>query len=209
MVTVGITGNVASGKTSVAERWRAAGVPVIDADVIGHAVLAGNREVQEELVKEFGGGILDYDENIDRRALAEKAFASSEKTAKLNAIVHPPLLEELDAELAEAREGGHDVVAIDAALIFEFHLEEVLDRVVLVHAPRSLRTDRLERERGMTREQIERIMEAQLPDAEKAPASDYVIENDGTIDELRDRADTVLAAIRQEIEQGEEEVHDA
>ncbi|MDX1624641.1 MAG: dephospho-CoA kinase [Gemmatimonadota bacterium] len=205
MITVGITGNVASGKTTVAERWRDAGVPVIDADAIGHAVLAENEEVQEELVKEFGGAILDYEENIDRRALREKAFASPEKTAKLNAIVHPPLLERLDAELTRAREEGRDLAAVDAALVFEFHLDEVLDRVVLVTAPRELRMDRLRRARGLGEEEIERIMAAQLPDDAKAPESDYVIVNDGTIDQLRDRADVVLEAIRQESETREEE----
>lgn len=208
MISVGITGNVASGKTTVADRWREAGARVIDADRIGHEVVAGDPAVREALVREFGGAILDYDGEIDREALGRRAFSTPEGVARLNAIVHPPLLERLDAALAEAARLGEDVVAVDAALVFEFHLDEVLDRIVLVTAPRDVRAERLMRERGMGEDRIEGIMAAQQPDAEKAPDSDYVIVNDGSLDDLRRRADAVLAAIRREADDTSEEVAD-
>jgi dephospho-CoA kinase len=196
MMTVGLTGNVASGKTTVADRWRESGVTVIDADRLGHAVLEEDAEAREALVREFGGGILGPDGRIDRSALGEAAFSAPGRIASLNAIVHPPLLERLDRELEQARESGAELAVVDAALVFEFGLGEVLDAIVLVTAPARIREERLREARGMDAERIARIMETQMPDEEKVEACDYVIVNDGSIDRLRAEADAVLAAIR-------------
>ncbi|MDX1661906.1 MAG: dephospho-CoA kinase [Gemmatimonadota bacterium] len=200
MRAIGLTGNVASGKTTVADRWRKAGVRVVDADAIGHAVIAEDADVREELIREFGGGILDYDEEIDRGRLGEKAFQTPEKTKRLNDIVHPPLLERLDEELEAAADAGEPMIVVDAALVFEFHLHEVLDEVVLVTAPREIRADRLRRERGLADETIDAIMAAQLSDTDKIDESDYVIVNDGSIEDLYARADAVLDSIREELD---------
>ena len=208
MLTVGLTGNVASGKTSVADRWRESGVTVIDADRVGHAVLEEDAEAREALVREFGDGILTADGRIERAALGEAAFSAPGRIARLNAIVHPPLLERLDQELERAREAGSELAVVDAALVFEFGLGEVLDGIVLVTAPARIREDRLREARGMDAERFARIMETQMPDEEKVEASDYVIVNDGSIERLRAEADAVLAAIRDsmdEFSQGEED----
>ena len=208
MMTVGLTGNVASGKTTVAERWRESGVTVIDADRLGHAVLEEDAEVREALETEFGGRILDADGRIDRAALGEAAFSAPGRIASLNAIVHPPLLERLDQELERARRSGAKLAVVDAALVFEFGLGEVLDAIVLVTAPARTREERLREARGMDAERFARIMETQMPDEEKVEACDYVIVNDGSIDRLRAEADAVLAAIRDsmdEYSEGEED----
>jgi dephospho-CoA kinase len=208
MLTVGLTGNVASGKTTVADRWRESGVTVIDADRLGHAVLDEDAEAREALVREFGAGILAADGRIERAALGEAVFSTPGRIAILNAIVHPPLLERLDRELERAREAGAELAVVDAALVFEFGLGEVLDAIVLVTAPARLREERLREARGMDAERFARIMETQMPDEEKVEASDYVIVNDGSIERLRAEADAVLAAIRDsmdEYSEGEED----
>jgi dephospho-CoA kinase len=201
VLTVGLTGNVASGKTTVADRWRELGVTVVDADRMGHEVLDEDAEAREALVAEFGPGIVGSGGGIDRAALGDAAFASPARVARLNAIVHPPLLERLDRELERARESGAELAVVDAALVFEFGLGEVLDVLVLVTAPASVREERLRRSRGMDAERFRRIMETQVPDDEKVEASDYVILNDGSIDALRERADAVLAAIRESMDE--------
>lgn len=208
MITVGLTGNAASGKTTVADWWREAGVAVIDADRIGHEVLAEDRAVREALVREFGGGILDAAGAIDRQALGQRAFATPEGVDRLNALVHPPLLERLDRALSEAGERGSTLFVVDAALIFEFHLDEALDRIVLVTAPDEVRARRLRERRGLTGEAIERLRAAQLSDSEKLADSDYVIVNDGTLADLRRSADVVLEALRMESTNPYEEVDD-
>ena len=201
MLTVGLTGNVASGKTTVADRWREAGVAVVDADRLGHEVLAEDAAAREALVAEFGGGILAPDGEIDRAALGAAAFASPARVARLNAIVHPPLLERLDRELERTRAAGAELAVVDAALVFEFGLGEVLDLLVLVTAPAREREERLRRERGMDTERFRRIMETQIPDDEKVAACDYVIVNDGSIERLQEEADAVLAAIRESMDE--------
>lgn len=196
MTSIGLTGNVASGKTTVADRWREAGVRVIDADRLGHAVLVEDEAARKALVEAFGGEILDGAGAIDRDTLSERAFATDDGILRLNAIVHPPLLERLRAELDHAASEGEVLAVVDAALIFEFGLDGDLDVVVLVVAPGELRAERLRRSRGLDDKRIERIMGAQLPDAEKEAASDYVIVNDGSLEALRAAADRVLADIR-------------
>lgn len=208
MTTVGLTGNVASGKTTVANRWRESGVTVIDADRLGHAVLEEDAEARAALVKEFGGGILDADGGIDRGALGKAAFSGPGRVASLNAIVHPPLLERLDGELERAREAGAELAVVDAALVFEFGLGDVLDAIVLVTAPARVREERLRETRGMDAERFARITETQMPDEEKVEACDYVIVNDGSIERLRAEADAVLAALRDSMEEYSEEEED-
>lgn len=198
MITVGLTGNVAGGKTVVADRWRVAGVPVIDADRLGHAVLAVDRDAQEALIEAFGKGIVGADGSIDRATLGRRAFRSPVDTARLNAIVHPPLLQRLEREIEAHEREGHNVVVIDAALIFEFGIPDELDRIVLVTAPRELRVERLVQQRGLSTDRIEELMAAQMADAEKVDRSDYVIVNDGSIELLLEKADAVLADIQRE-----------
>jgi dephospho-CoA kinase len=199
VITVGLTGNIAGGKTVVADRWRDAGVVVIDADHLGHAVLTDDSEARAALIDAFGTGILDAAGSIDRVALGERAFRSPHDTARLNTIVHPPLLERLGRKIDAARLKGHDTVVVDAALIFEFGIPEDLDRIVLVTASRELRAERLARQRGLSPERIEELMAAQMPDIEKVDRSDYVIVNDGSIELLREKADAVLADIQEEV----------
>lgn len=196
MIRVGVTGNVASGKSAVADRWREAGVQVIDADRVGHDVLREDPAARAALVEAFGEEILDADGAVDRAALRLKAFATDDGVRRLNAIVHPPLVRRLRAELARAESDGEPLAVVDAALVFEFGFDEKLDAVVLVTAPRGLRAERLRQSRHLDEATIERVMAAQLPDAEKEAASDYVIVNDGSLEALRAAADRVLAAIR-------------
>jgi dephospho-CoA kinase len=196
MIAIGLTGNVASGKSTVADRWRESSVRVIDADRLGHAVLGEDEAAKEALIDAFGGDILAADGSIDRALLGERAFAAADGVGRLNAIVHPPLLERLRGQLERAGSEGEPLVVVDAALVFEFGFDQELDAVVLVTAPPEVRAERLRRTRGLDDERIARIMEAQRPDAEKEAMSDYVVVNDGSLDELEAAADRTLAKIR-------------
>ena len=196
MISIGLTGNVASGKTTVADRWREAGVRVIDADRLGHAVLVEDEAAKEALVVAFGEGILAADGSIDRTALGERAFAAADGVRRLNSIVHPPLLERLRDELERSRGDEEPLAVVDAALVFEFGMDEDLDAVVLVTTPPEVRAERLRRTRGLDDERIARIMAAQMPDAEKVDRSDYVVVNDGSLEELVAAADRTLTRIR-------------
>jgi dephospho-CoA kinase len=196
VISIGLTGNVASGKTTVADRWREAGVRVIDADRLGHAVLREDEAAREELLRAFGERILAPDGSIDRAALGERAFTDDDGIRRLNGIVHPPLLERLRAELKWAEGDEEPLAVVDAALVFEFGMDDDLDAVVLVTAPPEVRAERLRRTRGLDDGQIVRLMAAQIPDAEKEDRSDYVVANDGSLEELEAAADRTLVRIR-------------
>jgi dephospho-CoA kinase len=196
VISIGLTGNVASGKTTVADRWREAGVRVIDADRLGHAVLREDEAAREELLRAFGERILAPDGSIDRAALGERAFTDDDGVRRLNGIVHPPLLERLRAELERAEGDEEPLAVVDAALVFEFGMDDDLDAVVLVTAPPEVRAERLRRTRGLDDGQIVRLMAAQIPDAEKEDRSDYVVVNDGSLEELEAAADRTLVRIR-------------
>jgi dephospho-CoA kinase len=159
-------------------------------------VLGKDEEAKGALIEAFGGDIVAADGSIDRAALGERAFADDDGVRRLNAIVHPPLLERLRGELEQAGRDGEPLVVVDAALVFEFGLDRDLDAVVLVTAPRHLRAERLRRTRGLDDERIARVMAAQMPDAEKEDRSDYLVLNDGSIEELEVAADRTLAKIR-------------
>ncbi len=195
MLTVGLTGNVASGKTTVADHWRAAGVAVVDADRLGHAALE-EPAVRAALVEAFGPQVMAGGA-VDREVLGRAAFAAPERTRRLDEIVHPPLLARLVAELERLEREGRDLAVVDAALVFEFGLDEDLDRVVLVTAPRGLREERL-KERGLEADRIGGVMAAQEPDRDKVERSDYVIVNDGSLARLGEEADRVLDALKRD-----------
>lgn len=196
MIAVGLTGNAASGKTVVADRWRDAGVHVVDADRLGHAVLESDDEAKRALVAAFGDAIVRADGTIDRGRLGDAAFASREALDRLNAIVHPPLIERLRVAIESARHESEPLVVIDAALVFEFGLDCELDLIVLVTAPRELRERRLRERVGLADERIRQLLAAQMPDVEKVDRCDYVIVNDGSIELLHRKADFVLADLR-------------
>lgn len=199
MISIGLTGNAASGKTVVADRWRESGVHVIDADRLGHRVLESDADARRALVTEFGPEVARSDGSIDRGRLGDAAFASRERLDRLNAIVHPPLIEKLRGEIETARMEGEAMVVVDAALVFEFGLDRDLDRIVLVTAPRELREQRLRERVGLNEERVSRLLAAQMPDVEKADRCDYVIVNDGSLELLYQKADIVLADLRRTV----------
>lgn len=203
MLTVGLTGNAGSGKTTVADAWREQGVDVIDADRIGHEVLEDDRDVRRALAIEFGEHVLEPSANADagpvrRGELARRAFASPEATAALNRIVHPPLRRRVQRRLHDARVRGTRLVVVDAALIFELRMEDEFDRIVLVTAPADLRRRRL-RDRGVDEALLDGLFASQIPDAGKTSRSHFVLRNDDTPDALRSAARVVLDRLRAEV----------
>ena len=199
MLTIALTGNAASGKSTVAQVWREEGVEVIDADLMARDLVDGDRDLRRALAIEFGEHVLEPSANADtgalrRDELARRAFATPERTRALNRLIHPPLMELLEKRLAEARRGNGRLVAVDAALIFELGVEERFDAIVLVTARREARMERLQR-RGLDEATIQGLIASQIPDAEKAARADYVLANDGSLDELRAAAHETLARI--------------
>lgn len=185
---IGLTGGIASGKSTVAFRLRERGAFVADADEVSREVME-SRSVLDEVRASFGDGVFFEDGTLDRRELARLAFSTAEGAAKLNAITHPAIAARL-LELARgAEEAGFPLVFADAALLIEAGFHNHCDGVWLVTANEETRLKRIMERDGSSREEAENRIARQLPDSEKIPFASYIIENDGSLEELLEKVD--------------------
>jgi dephospho-CoA kinase len=195
MLNVALTGNVASGKSTVASLFRRWGAVVIDADQLVREVQAPGTPVLTAIVRHFGPGVLRPDGTLDRGQLRAMVLASPAALSDLNAIVHPAVNRLRRLRVAEARDAGARVVVTDIPLLFEVADPDSFDIVVLVDAPEDLRRQRLFERSGLPRHESDRLMAAQLPSAVKRPRADYVIDNEGDMASLEARTAEIWSAL--------------
>jgi dephospho-CoA kinase len=206
LLTVALTGNLASGKSTVLRTWQEAGVPVVSADALARQVVEPGSEGLEAVGRAFGEGVISRDGSLDRAALRRRVFADSEARSHLESILHPRIAELRRRWLeARAREGAELAVA-EIPLLFETGLEKEFDVTVLVDAPEPLRLARAlaDRERGLSEDEARRIMASQMDPAEKRRRATYVINNRGTLEALRARAGALLEDLRAQAGAGKE-----
>jgi len=195
MLTVGLTGQIASGKSEVANEWRRCGAVIISGDLIGRDVVAPGSPALRQLTRVFGSQILDGARRLRRHELGKLAFGSEESTRRLNQIVHPELLRKLRAQIRrEKRVGRAKMIVVDAALIFDWGLERELDCVVVVEAPRALQLARLQR-LGIDRREATKRIRRQIPKYLQREKADFVLRNDGTRADLKRRARALFARL--------------
>ena len=195
MLTVGLTGNIGAGKSTVAELLVARGAHLVDADKVAREVVEPGAPAYQPLIDRFGPGILDADGRIDRPKLAEIAFRGPESVADLNAIVHPAIGIAM-IEGKDAHAGTDGIVVMDIPLLKEFHIELLaLDAVIVVDVSPEVRLERLTTLRGMTEEDVRARMAAQPTRAERLEGADFVIDNSGDADHLAREVDRVWTAL--------------
>ncbi|MFB0508899.1 MAG: dephospho-CoA kinase [bacterium] len=180
---VGIGGNIGSGKTTLAKIFQEFGAEIVDADRIGWSLLKKSTDEYRKVIKTFGELVLDKNRNIDRKKLGEIIFANPRKLRTLNRIVHPALLSKLRQEIRK-KEG---MVVIDAALLFNWRMEKEIDAAILVSAPKRLKIERI-RKLGMSRKEVEQRLNRQMPETMMAKKADFIIKNNGTRQDLRNKA---------------------
>ena len=195
MLIVGLTGNVAAGKSSVAKLFAEWGAFVTDADAIVRELQRPGTPVFDAIVERFGPGVVDPGGDLDRDALRRIVLRDPRSLAALNAIVHPAVAEQRGALEQAAREAGARIVVHDVPLLFEATDPASYDLVVLVDAPEAVRRHRLRERRGLAEAEADRMMAAQLPSGPKRDASDIVIDNDGDRTRLASRARAAWSAI--------------
>jgi len=172
---IGVTGLIGSGKSIVARTFEEQGAELIDCDLIGHQVVENDSHLQYRLVLEFGGTILTEKKEINRRELGRLAFSSPDNTDKLNRIVHPALLAELDKRMAKIRRRKRNAV-VDAALLIYWGYEKKVDVTVLVAATTKIRFARL-RAAGLTEDEIKQRTKSQLSLSYLKTHSDIILTN--------------------------------
>ena len=192
---VALTGNVAAGKSRVANLFEAWGATLIDADALVRQMQRAGEPVFESIVARFGSGVVGEDGELDRAALRRQILSDPHAKRDLEAIVHPAVAARRHALTAEAVERGVPIVIADIPLLFEADNPDAFDAVVLVDAPEALRKARLVALRGLTPFEADQLIAAQLPSTLKRRAADFVIDNDADLPTLEQRARVVWQAL--------------
>lgn len=187
MLHLALTGNIASGKSSVATLLQAHGATIIDADLLAREAVRPGTAALEAIVERFGPSVLQADGTLDRPAVRRRVFRDPVARDALNAIVHPAVGRLRDQQLEEARRRGDAVVISDIPLLFEVGLEHAFDGVILVDAPEAVRLARLQRDRGLARDEAQAMIDAQWPSARKRAGATWIIDNDGPREQLEGR----------------------
>lgn len=189
MKRVGLTGGIGSGKSTVARMLAKKGTPVIDADQIAREIVAPGQPALEELAKEFGTEILQPDGTLNRAALAERAFATPEATARLNAITHPRIEQRTAQLFDEAQAQGYPFAVWDMPLLVDNGHHENMDFVIVVDVDPETRVRRLVKFRGLDEADARRRIAAQVPDHVRIAAADFVVDNNGDEQALTPQVD--------------------
>ena len=192
---IGVTGALGSGKSAVARLLAENGARVVDMDEAGRWVVDHDPEVRRKLAEAFGDDIFDENGQLRRRTLGERVFGDGAALDRLNAAVHPAMVRRARQWLAEAQQAPACCTVVDAALLYELGFDAFCDRVLLVEAPLDLCLQRAEQFKGLTREQALRRLAAQWPVEEKRLRADFVIVNDGSLQQLRKKVEHLLVEL--------------
>jgi dephospho-CoA kinase len=196
MLRLGLTGGIASGKSTVGSMLRKLGLTVLDADSIAHELIETGEPAYEEVVREFGSTILNADKRVSRAALAKIVFADPVKLKRLNAIVHPRVEERLLVEFEKLQRHAAPAVAfVEAALIIEAGLDKKLDGVVVVWCEPEQQLERL-LARGLSEDEARRRINSQLPVAEKLLRATERIDCSGSLAHTRQQVEDLATKLR-------------
>ena len=196
MLIVGLTGNVAAGKSAVAEMWREAGVSVVSADQLARTAVEPGTDALARIRELFGPEVIQADGTLDRGAVRRIVFRDEDALRHLEAIVHPAVRRLRDEWTRRQRDAGAEMVVWELPLLFETGIEGEADVVVVVDAPAAVRRRRIVETRGLDDEEAVAIMNAQMAAEEQRRRANVVVENAGTRDELVGRAAEVLRSLR-------------
>ena len=190
---IGLTGSIACGKSAVSQYLRELGYFVADADAISRSLTAPGGQALPLLREAFGDGIFDGDV-LNRRRLGDIVFGDADRRAQLNAILHPLILSTFQAEL-EAHDAPDALVFGDVPLLYECNMAQMFDRIMVVSAPRETQIARLLSRDGLSREDAERRIDAQMPLAQKCALADAVIDTDGPMENTRAQVRALIDSI--------------
>ena len=186
MLKIGLTGGIGSGKSSVSDLFKEWGAHIFDADTEAKRILDTNTTAQSELIAEFGTDVLNANNQIDKAKLARIAFYDEDHQQRLNIIIHPYVFDVIDSTFDKVLASGkHEVFVVDAALIYESGAYTHMDYVLVVTSHLKIRTERVMTRGGLTLDQCLQRINLQWPDEDKIHMADFVIHNNGTLDQLK------------------------
>lgn len=191
----GLTGGIASGKSTVSSIFRSFGVEIADADITAKKI-SEREDVIQEIKKIFGKDVLSAEGQIDRVKLKEVVFSDKNKLVQLNNIIHPKVMEEF--KKIKENTPKNDIIIFDIPLLFEAGMDKMCDTVILVYADRETQIERIKARDGVSRELAEKIIDAQMSLEDKKEKSDIHIENNGTQEELKKKVEVIYRKLKGE-----------
>lgn len=203
MLKVGLTGGIATGKSTVAKMFAARGCLLLPADKIAHELMAPGQPAYEEIVRAFGREVVRADGALDRQRLAAIVFADAVRREQLNRIVHPRVIAEIEQELARlAQANPKAIVLVEAALLVEAGYYRQLDKLIVTWCRPEQQLERLMKQMGLTRAQAEQRLAAQLPQEEKRRHAHYEIDCSGALAAAEEQVEKVFQELRRLAERG-------
>ncbi len=196
MKLIGLTGGIASGKSTVAKILARLGAAIVNADVLSREVVEPGRDAWKEIVDRFGTGVLRPDQALDRQKLRAIIFSDPEARRTLESIIHPRVRALAEERIRQHAASGHEVVVYEVPLLFEGNLQESLRPVILVACDIDTQRRRLEERDQLDRASAQKQIEAQMSLAEKRRLADYIIENDGNLEDLERQVRAILEKIK-------------
>lgn len=181
MIILGLTGGIATGKSTVSQFFIDKGIPVIDTDIIARNLLKKGTKTYYEVIKFFSDDILLTNREINRKQLGRIIFSNVKKREQLNEIVHPKVMDEVNQEIKRHKENGEKLIVIDVPLLFETNYQRIVDKTIVVYAKPIKQLERLASRDNISIEYAKMKIDAQMPLSEKVDRADYVIDNSYSI----------------------------
>lgn len=192
---IGLTGGIASGKSTVSKIFRELGAEIIDADIKAKEI-SEREDIVKEIGNIFGKEVINSEGKIDRLKIKEIVFNNKEKLKKLNDLIHPKVMEEF--KKIKENTGKNDIIIFDVPLLFESGMDKMCDKIILVFTDKDIQIKRMLERDGITEELAEKIIDFQMSLEEKLNKSQIHLENNGTLEDLREKSETIYRELKGE-----------
>lgn len=196
MLVLGLTGNIGCGKSSVTKIFQEKGIDVVDADIISRKIFE-DKDLLKEVFDYFGDGIKNDDNTLNRKALGNIVFNDSEKLIKLNSFTHPRIRNKIQYEIENIFKENKKIAVIDAALIVEGGYLEFIDKLLVITCQEEIQIERIQRRDNCSREEAISRMNSQISQSEKAKYGDYIIDNSGTLEQLKENTQKFIMYMKE------------
>ena len=187
---LGLTGGIGTGKSTVANMLKGKGIPVVDTDLISREVIE-YPEIIEKIKLEISNEVFDFNNKLDRKKMSEIVFKNQEKLKKLNEIMHPEILKKMWLEVEKLKK-NHKIIVLDIPLLFEINMEKEVDKILLIYASKEIQLKRIMERDCRSREEAIKIINSQIPLYKKREKSDYIIQNNDSLENLEKKLEKIL-----------------
>lgn len=187
---LGLTGGIGTGKSTVANMLKKRGIPVVDTDLISREVIE-YPEIIEKIKLEISNEVFDFNNKLDRKKMSEIVFKNQEKLKKLNEIMHPEILKKMWLEVEKLKK-NHKIIVLDIPLLFEINMEKEVDKILLIYASKEIQLKRIMERDCRSREEAIKIINSQIPLYKKREKSDYIIQNNDSLENLEKKLEKIL-----------------